>query len=164
MLGRSSCPAASSSIVEHMTTCSGSLSQDAKARIMTFTLKPGSGGLMRQFEGTWYVKPDPSGSAGKGPSTIATLRQKIMPLISGPGLDWIVTGDAAVPVSSWNRVPNVHTPDVRMAPVVGHHCTFGLLKPGVRQLMKTALHRHLQTAARQPCRGSQAGGAEAERR
>ena len=73
-----------------------SWSQDANARIMTFTLKPGSGGLMRQFEGTWYVKPDPSNGTGKGPSSIATLRQKIMPLVHGPGLDWIVTGAGPV--------------------------------------------------------------------
>ena len=59
---------------------------------MTFTLKPGTGGIMRQFEGTWYMQPDTSGGNEKGPSTMAMLRQQIMPLVHGPGLDWIVTG------------------------------------------------------------------------
>jgi hypothetical protein len=106
---------------------------------MTFTLKPGSGGLMRQFEGTWYVKPDPSGSAGKRPSTIATLRQKIMPLIHGPGLDWIVTGDASVPVSFWTggfeclltrRAQSLFCAVSLHLPWIGW--------PGARQLMKRA--------------------------
>lgn len=69
---------------------------------------------MRQFEGTWYMKPDTEGD-GKGQSTLATLRQQIMPLVHGPGLDWIVTGTcsrqaAAVltPISAqlYGSVPN----------------------------------------------------------
>ena len=63
---------------------------------MTFTLKPGTGGIMRKFEGTWYIKPDTDSDGAKGPSSIAMLRQQIMPLIHGPGLDWIVTGWSVV--------------------------------------------------------------------
>ena len=73
------------------------LLQDSKARIMTFTLKPGTGGIMRKFEGTWYIRADTESDDAKGPSSIATLRQQIMPLIHGPGLDWIVTGRLVMP-------------------------------------------------------------------
>ena len=132
-----------------------SVSQDGIARIMTFTLKPGSGGLMRQFEGTWYVKPDLD-SAGKGPSCVATLRQKIMPLIHGPGLDWIVTGAGHVSVC-WLGLECISS--LREPLPWGTVVKLSLISysQGVILICQLPPYRHLQTSARQPRRGSEAG-------
>lgn len=60
--------------------------QDDKDRVMAFQLN--GSGFMRNFEGFWRMEPFP----GNPKATMAVLHQNILPKVSAPGLNWVLTG------------------------------------------------------------------------
>lgn len=59
--------------------------QDDNARVMAFRLR--RPGFMKSFEGFWRMEDLPGDKGG----TYAVLHQNLLPCVSAPGLNWLVT-------------------------------------------------------------------------
>mmetsp|Transcript_2675 Transcript_2675/g.7945 ORF Transcript_2675/g.7945 Transcript_2675/m.7945 type:complete len:317 (-) Transcript_2675:355-1305(-) len=59
--------------------------QDDDAMVMAFRLA--ERGFMRNFEGFWRMEPMP----GDPQATLAVLHQNVLPIVSAPGLNWVLS-------------------------------------------------------------------------